>query len=89
MATARNETKRGVLNETTMTVHRRKPGAADIHTVCGHTYHVERGRLRLVDVAQITEATNTTRGGTSVVERRRHAPTAGGPRAARPPNTAL
>jgi hypothetical protein len=68
MATARNETKRGVLNETTMTVHRRKPGAADIHTVCGHTYHVERGRLRLVDVAQITEATNTSRCGTCFEE---------------------
>ncbi len=46
---------RGILNETSMTIHKHEMGAADFQTVCGQTYHVERGQLRVIKVKQAIE----------------------------------
>ncbi|MFB6228462.1 MAG: hypothetical protein ABEH88_07850 [Halobacteriales archaeon] len=55
MDTTRNEGVRGILNETSMTIHKHEMGAADFQTVCGQTYHVEHGQLRMIPVDQATE----------------------------------
>jgi hypothetical protein len=38
-----------------MTIHKHEMGAADFQTVCGQTYHVEHGQLRMVPVNQATD----------------------------------
>lgn len=45
----------GVLNETTMTVHKHEIGAVDLQTPCGHINHVEHDRLRIVGVERAIE----------------------------------
>lgn len=46
---------RGVLDETSMKIHKHERGAADFQTVCGQIYHVEHGHLRIIQVTQGTE----------------------------------
>lgn len=46
---------RGVLNKTSMKIHKQEIGSADFQTVCGQTYHAEHGQLRMVQVKQATE----------------------------------
>lgn len=41
---------RGVLNETTNTVHRKRSDGQDCRTACGATYHVSDDRLRPTSV---------------------------------------
>lgn len=55
MASIQHNRRRGVLNETTMTIHKHETGAADSRAVCGHTLHVEQERLRVVGVQRATE----------------------------------
>jgi len=45
----------GVLNETTMTVHKRKTGAAGLQTLCGQTYHLNHEQLRSIRIKQATK----------------------------------
>jgi hypothetical protein len=49
----------GVLNETTNTVHKHKPGASEFETKCGLTHHVAPERLRRMPIEQ-TIATEST-----------------------------
>lgn len=58
MDTSQQEVVRGVLNETSMKIHKHERGAADFQTVCGQIYHVEHGHLRMVQVKQDTEEFN-------------------------------
>lgn len=53
----------GVLNETTMTVHKRKPGGADVDTVCGLTFQVNPEQLRTAAVDQATSAYDASKCG--------------------------
>ena len=55
MTTTRNEVERGVLNETTMTIHKHELGGTDLQTVCGHTYHVDPDRLRTILIGRATD----------------------------------
>ncbi len=55
MDNIQQEDVRGILNETSMTIHKHEMGAADFQTVCGQTYHVEHGQLRMIRVKQATE----------------------------------
>lgn len=43
----------GILNETTMTLHRQQGGMTDFQTPCGHTYHVPQERLRIVEIQRV------------------------------------
>ena len=45
----------GVLNTTTMTVHKQEIGAAALQTECGHTHHVDPERLRTIRIERATE----------------------------------
>lgn len=48
--------KHGVLNETTMTVHRQADGSPDpLVSTCGHTHHLDQSQLRIVAVDQVVE----------------------------------
>ncbi len=53
----------GVLNETTMTLHKQVPGTAGFQTPCGHVTHVTQDRLRIVEVAHVTEQYSTSKCG--------------------------
>lgn len=44
----------GVLNETTRTVHRTRPGGSDLQTECGATYHLAPDQLRVTSVERAT-----------------------------------
>lgn len=54
---------KGVLNETTMTVHRQEPGVSRPSSACGHTYHMERGQLREIAVKEALDQLNATKCG--------------------------
>lgn len=47
--------RNGVLNETTMTLHKQNPGTDGFQTPCGHVFHVAEERLRVVEIAHVTE----------------------------------
>ncbi len=53
----------GILNETTMTLHKQDPGTDGYQTPCGHVSHVAQERLRLVEVAHVTEQYSVSRCG--------------------------
>lgn len=53
----------GLLNETTMTVHRKEPGASQLSSACGHTYHVEHGQLQEIAVNRALVQLNATKCG--------------------------
>jgi hypothetical protein len=63
MNSVQQENVRGILNETSMTVHKNDVGAADFHTLCGQTYHVEHGQLRMIQIEQATEEFNADKCG--------------------------
>jgi hypothetical protein len=52
------EEERGILNETSMTIHKQERGAPDFQTVCGQTYHLEHGQLQMVQVRRATKEFN-------------------------------
>ena len=58
-----SERVQGILNETSMTIHKHETGAADLQTACGQTYHVEHGQLRKLPVVEATEEHSATRCG--------------------------
>lgn len=53
----------GVLNETTMTIHKHEIGEADLHTSCGQSYHLNPEKLRNIRIKQATEELNADRCG--------------------------
>jgi hypothetical protein len=63
MPITRDTERSGILNETTMTLHKRETGTADPQTPCGHTYHVAHERLRIVEIETVTEDREVTRCG--------------------------
>lgn len=50
MSNTQKEDVRGILNEARMTIHQHEMGAADLQTLCGLTYHLEHGQLRMIQV---------------------------------------
>lgn len=59
----RNEPTKGVLNETTRTVHRHETGKSDLQTACGLTYNVDPDRLRRTSIEQATTDFNASKCG--------------------------
>jgi hypothetical protein len=55
MSNTQQEDVRGVLNETSRTIHKHEMGAEDYRTLCGQSYHLDRGQLRMIQVKQATE----------------------------------
>jgi len=55
MEGARHEEVTGILNETSMTIHKHETGATDFRTECGQTSHVDHGQLREVPVDRATD----------------------------------
>lgn len=50
MSDTQQEDVRGILNESRMTIHKHEMGAGDFQTLCGLTYHLEHGQLRMIQV---------------------------------------
>jgi len=63
MKDIQQEDVNGILNETSMTIHKHEVGAADFQTLCGQTYHLEHGQLREIQVRQATEKLNADKCG--------------------------
>jgi len=40
----------GVLNKTSMTIHKRETGTEGFKTLCGQSYHLDRGQLQKIRV---------------------------------------
>ncbi|WP_338740154.1 hypothetical protein [Haloplanus salilacus] len=55
MSKTLREDVRGILNETSMTIHKHAMGAEKFQTLCGQTYHLDRGQLRTMQVERATE----------------------------------
>lgn len=55
MSNTRQEDVRGILNETSRTIHKHEMGTEDFQTLCGQTYHLDHGQLRMIQVEQATE----------------------------------
>jgi hypothetical protein len=55
MSKTQQEGVRGVLNETSMTIHKNELGAEDFQTPCGKTYNLDHGQLRTIQVKRATE----------------------------------
>ena len=54
---------KGVLNETTRTVHRHEIGAEDLQAACGATTHLAPDNLRVVSVESTASDPNTLKCG--------------------------
>lgn len=55
MGTVKDTEKSGILNETTMTLHRKEMGVGEFQTPCGHLHHVGQEKLRVVEIPSITK----------------------------------
>jgi hypothetical protein len=55
MSNTTQEDVRGILNETSMTIHEHEMGAEDFQTLCGQTYHLDHEQLRTIQVERATE----------------------------------
>ena len=53
----------GVLNETTLTVHRRKAGASGPRSQCGLTYHLSPDKLHVVSIETVSSNADVTKCG--------------------------
>lgn len=63
---------RGILNETSMKIHKQEIGAADFHTVCGQVYHTGHGQLQMVQIDQAKEKSSADTCGRCFEESRRY-----------------
>jgi len=45
----------GILNETTMTLHKQNLETDGFQTPCGHLFHVAQEQLRIVEIVHVTE----------------------------------
>jgi len=54
---------RGVLNETTRTVHKHEAGGSDFETECGATHRLSPDNLNVVSVTSASSATGVDRCG--------------------------
>lgn len=55
MANIQREDERGILNETSKTIHKHRRGTGEFQTLCGQTYRLEHRQLREIEIAQATE----------------------------------
>lgn len=55
MANIQREDEGGILNETSMTIHKQRMGATDFQTLCGQSYNLDHGQLRAIDVENAIE----------------------------------
>lgn len=55
MSKTLREDESGILNETSMTIHKHAIGGGEFQTLCGQTYHLDRGQLRAIRVKRATE----------------------------------
>lgn len=54
MESAQDTENGGILNETTMTLHKREAGVGEFQTPCGHLHHVGQEKLRVVEISSTT-----------------------------------
>jgi hypothetical protein len=54
MTNLQQEDVKGILNETSKTIHKHERGAAKFQTLCGQTYHLDHGQLRMIPVERAT-----------------------------------
>jgi len=55
MNNIQQEDIRGILNETSMTIHKHEVGTAEFQTACGQTYHLDHGQLQKIEVERATD----------------------------------
>lgn len=53
----------GILNETRMTIHKRKTGGPDLQTLCGQTCHLNHEQLQNIQIRQAAEKLNADKCG--------------------------
>lgn len=53
----------GVLNETTGTIHKQETVGSELETVCGATYNLPEGALRLANIGTAIDMRHTTKCG--------------------------
>lgn len=63
MENIQQEEVRGILNETSMTIHKHELGGADFQTLCGQTYRLGHGQLQKIQVERATEELNAEKCG--------------------------
>ena len=63
MKIGQDKERRGILNETTMTLHKQETGMADFQAPCGHTAHVPQDRLRIVEITHVIDEHDASRCG--------------------------
>jgi hypothetical protein len=55
MTNLQQEDVSGILNETSKTIHKHEGGAAEFQTLCGQTYHLDHGQLRMIQVERASK----------------------------------
>ncbi len=63
MGTNRHDAPTGVLNETSMTIHKREAGTKGFTTLCGQSYHLDCGQLQKVQLNQAIKELNADKCG--------------------------
>ena len=63
MKTFQNRERSGVLNTTTMTLHKQETGMSNFQTPCGHLSHVAQEGLQIVDIKRVENEYNMSRCG--------------------------
>lgn len=55
MSNTEQEQVSGILNETSMTIHKHEMGAEDFQTLCGQTYHLEHEQLQRIQIKRASK----------------------------------
>lgn len=55
MSNTQQEDVRGIMNETSKTIHKHEIGVGDYRTLCGQSYHLDREQLQIIQIKQATE----------------------------------
>ncbi len=61
MDSFQDEKRCGILNETTMTLHKQESGMPNFQTPCGHVSHVAQERLQIVEITNVANDYNTNK----------------------------
>lgn len=72
MSNTRQENVSGILNETSMTIHKQEMRAEDFQTLGGQTYHLEQGQLQRIQVARASEQLGAEKCGRCFEDGRRY-----------------
>lgn len=63
MANSQQNPVTGVLNKTSMTIHKRKTGTEGFETLCGQSNHLNREQLQKIQINEATEELDTKKCG--------------------------